>query len=182
MNDGVGNPKNTRSLVLSHLGGPVMSRGVRSGFEEAVAAGFEHVLFRPASVEIRCDVEAYLRSLRAEALPALASSQLSDAVQQGKAIFEDPRVGCAQCHRGPLPADGELHDVGTHCENDWPEENAFLTPKLVELWRTTPYLHHGKAATLRDVLVKYNREDRHGRTSHLTEAEIQSLVEYLKSL
>jgi cytochrome c peroxidase len=74
------------------------------------------------------------------------------------------------------------YEVGTRGDADWPEETAFLTPKLAELWRTAPYLHHGRAVTLRDVLTTHNRQDRHGKTSHLDEAEIEALVEYLKSL
>jgi cytochrome c peroxidase len=182
MNDGVNNPKNTRSLVLAHLAGPMMARGVRGGFAEAVAAGFEHVLFRPAPEAVRRDVEAYLCSLRPHPSPALVEGNLSAAARMGKGLFESAEVGCAECHCGPLLTDAKMHDVGTQTESDWEEENAFLTPKLVESWRTAPYLHHGKAGTLREVLTKYNRADRHGRTSHLKDVEIDALVEYLRSL
>ena len=59
---------------------------------------------------------------------------------------------------------------------------AFDTPTLLGVYRTAPYLHHGKAETLREVLVEQNRGDRHGRTSHLGPAELDDLVEFLKSL
>jgi DNA-binding beta-propeller fold protein YncE len=182
MNDGAGNPKNTRSLVLSHRTGPMMSRGVRDSFSEAVAAGFQHILFRQAPPETRRDVEIYLRGLSPEPSPWLVDGQLSETARRGKAIFDDPQVGCARCHAGELLTDSRAHDVDTHVADDWQDENSFLTPKLVELWRTAPYLHHGQAATLYDVLTKYNPADRHGRTSHLGQSEIQALVEYLKSL
>jgi cytochrome c peroxidase len=182
MNDGVGNPKNTRSLVLSHRTAPVMASGVRGSFGEAVAAGFEHILFRRASPQTRRDVEAYLSGLVPEPSPFLAGGHLSDAARRGKALFEDPAVGCARCHVGDLLTDLKAYDVGTQVADDWQGEHSFLTPKLVELWRTAPYLHHGKAVTLRDVLTTFNRQDRHGRTSHLKQAELEALVAYLKSL
>ena len=56
------------------------------------------------------------------------------------------------------------------------------TPTLLGIYKTAPYLHHGKAATLEEVLTRYNREDRHGKTSHLTLVQINDLVEFLKAL
>jgi DNA-binding beta-propeller fold protein YncE len=182
MNDGVGNPKNTRSLVLSHRTAPMMSRGARDSFQAAVAAGFKHILFKEGTPEVRADVEAYLGSLKPQPSPFLVAGKLSEKAGRGKALFEDGRTGCASCHSGELLTDLKLHGVGTRVETDWEDETAFVTPKLVELWRTAPYLHHGKAATLRDVLTTHNRGDRHGRTSQLNEEELEALVEYMKAL
>jgi cytochrome c peroxidase len=50
------------------------------------------------------------------------------------------------------------------------------------IYRSAPYLHHGKAATLEEVLTKYNHDDRHGKTSHLNSAQVSDLVEFLKAL
>ncbi|MFW6061465.1 MAG: heme transporter CcmC, partial [Planctomycetota bacterium] len=58
----------------------------------------------------------------------------------------------------------------------------FDTPTLRELWRTGPYLHDGRAQTLRQVLVECNPDDRHGRTSHLSEEQLEDLIMYLRSL
>jgi cytochrome c peroxidase len=127
-------------------------------------------------------VEAWLRGLQPEPSPFLVKGKLSRAAQRGRELFEDPRVGCARCHVGEQLTDLKPHDVGTRTDADWPEETAFLTPKLLELWRTGPYLHHGRAVTLREVLTRHNREDRRGATSHLDEVDIEALVEYLKSL
>ncbi|HEY7158429.1 MAG TPA: hypothetical protein VH575_31080, partial [Gemmataceae bacterium] len=44
------------------------------------------------------------------------------------------------------------------------------------------YLHHGKAKTLRDVLTTCNKDDKHGKTSHLKPADIDDLIAFLKSL
>ena len=56
------------------------------------------------------------------------------------------------------------------------------TPSLLGVYRTAPYLHTGKAKTLRDVLTTCNKDDKHGKTSHLKPAEVDDLVEFLKSL
>jgi YVTN family beta-propeller protein len=118
-----------------------------------------------------------------------APGKLSPAAERGKALFFDAQVGCATCHSGPYYTDSSLtkpfnlHDVGTG--NDDPTEKIgpkYDTPTLLGVYRSAPYLHHGKAPTLRDVLTTCNKEDRHGKTSHLKEAAIDDLVEFLKSL
>jgi cytochrome c peroxidase len=58
----------------------------------------------------------------------------------------------------------------------------FDTPSLREVYRTGPYMHDGRAETLREVLTVFNPDDLHGRTSQLTEEELDDLVAYLRSL
>jgi hypothetical protein len=50
------------------------------------------------------------------------------------------------------------------------------------VYRTAPYLHHGKAKTLMEVLTSFNPGDRHGKTSHLSRQDLDDLVEFLKAL
>jgi DNA-binding beta-propeller fold protein YncE len=179
-NDGVGNPKNTRSLLYSHTTPPAMARGVRPNMETAAEAGFRSILFQaPLPDDLRA-VEAYLRSLRPEASPYGVAGALSPKARRGKELFERPDVGCATCHPPPLFTDLKMHDVGTRGALAW--EDRFDTPTLVELWRTAPYLHHGRAKTLRDVFGEFNADDRHGSTSGLSGDELDALVEYLRSL
>jgi YVTN family beta-propeller protein len=115
--------------------------------------------------------------------------RLSAAAERGKQLFFSNGVGCAGCHSGPYFTDStlqkpfKLHDVGTG--NQDPSERMgpqYDTPTLLGVYRTKPYLHHGKAWTLKDVLTTWNKDDRHGKTSHLKSAEITDLVEFLKSL
>jgi cytochrome c peroxidase len=56
------------------------------------------------------------------------------------------------------------------------------TPTLLGIYRTAPYLHHGKAATLMDMLTTCNKADKHGKTSHLKPAQLADLVAFLQSL
>ena len=113
---------------------------------------------------------------------------LTDAAKRGREVYFRDSVGCANCHSGPYFCDsraGSLtrHDVGTG--KDDPSElmgPTYDTPTLIGLYRSAPYLHHGRAATLEEVLTKYNAGDKHGKTSQLTKDEIADLVAFLKSL
>ncbi len=49
LNDGIGNPKNTRSMLLSHQTPPVMGLGVRADAEMAVRAGIKFIKYSSAS-------------------------------------------------------------------------------------------------------------------------------------
>ena len=147
----------------------------------------EHLAGRSKDLDA---LAVYCNSFDFTLSPHVASAgHLSPAAERGKKLFFDGVVGCAQCHSGPYYTDSRLekpfllHDVGTG-EDDPSEKMGprYDTPTLLGVYRTAPYLHHGKAATLRDVLTTCNKGDRHGHTSHLKSAEIDHLVEFLKSL
>jgi len=107
--------------------------------------------------------------------PYLVDGKLSPGALRGQQIFRE--TGCSSCHNGPYYTNGRPFDVGT---GSGPESTAaFDTPALVEVWRTAPYLHDGRAATMRDVLTGHNQDDKHGRTSHLTEEQISDLAEFV---
>jgi DNA-binding beta-propeller fold protein YncE len=181
LNDGIGNAKNTSSLVLSHRTPPVMLRGVRSNVDSAISAGFEFALFRPAKSEDLQAVQAYITSLRPAISPHGKVGSLSVKAKTGKQIFESSQVGCSRCHPAPLSTNLQMYDVGTGIEADR-DNTSFDTPTLVEIWRTAPYLHHGKATTLREIFTKFNKKDRHGKTLRLSNAELDALIEYLESI
>jgi cytochrome c peroxidase len=61
-------------------------------------------------------------------------------------------------------------------------DGLYDTPALIEAYRTAPYLHDGRAKTLRDVLTVHNEKGLHGTTSGLTEQELQDLEAFLLSL
>jgi cytochrome c peroxidase len=93
----------------------------------------------------------------------------------------DKKVGCATCHPPGTYTDLHAYDVGTVGKFDKPADK-YDTPGLIETWRTAPYFHDGSAVTMRDVLTTSNPNDRHGSTSHLSEQQIEDLVEYILSL
>jgi YVTN family beta-propeller protein len=118
-----------------------------------------------------------------------APGKLSEAAERGKKVFFSKETACGTCHSGPYYSDSrlekpfKLHDVGTG--SDDPSEKMgprYDTPTLLYVYRTAPYLHHGKAATLLDVLTTHNKGDKHGKTSHLKKDELDDLVEFMKAL
>ncbi len=179
LNDGIGNYKNSKSLLFAHRTPPMMARGVRADMEAAVSAGFKFILFRQATDADVSAVQAYLRSLTPLPSPRRVAGRLSEKARRGKAIFENAKVGCSGCHSGELMTNLKIYDVGTRNSND--SSGKFVTPMLVELWRSAPYLHDGSAATMQEVLTTRNPGDRHGVTSRLTKEQIDDLAEYLLS-
>jgi len=168
-------------MVYSHLTPPVMSLGVRDKMETAAKAGFTHIQFTvPSDEELQATIE-YIKSLEPLESPYRnADGSLTEAAKRGEAVFNSPKTGCAFCHTPPLYTDLRMHNVGTRQPMD--RADAFDTPTLLEIWRTAPYGHDGGAATLREVIVERNPDDRHGRTSHLSPEEIDDLLQYLLSL
>jgi YVTN family beta-propeller protein len=175
LNDGIGNAKNTKSLLKSHETPPVMALGARSDAEVAVRAGIRHILQASRPEADAAALDAYLRAMPPVPSPRLRSGKLSQTAERGRAIFES--AGCAACHAGPLYSDGKPYDIGTGEPGQ-----KFDTPTLIEVWRTAPYLHDGRAANMEDVLGHDNKDDQHGRTSNLAPEERAALVEYVLSL
>jgi cytochrome c peroxidase len=182
LNDGVGNPKNSKSLLLSHLTPPVMSLGVRETAETAVRAGIRGILFTAQPEEVPLAIDEWLKSLTPIPSPYLVDQKLSPQARRGERIFNDRATHCATCHPPGLYTDLKHYGVGTAANSGDKIGAAYDTPTLVEIWRTAPYLHDGSAATLREVLVERNPADLHGKTSQLKPSEIDDLVAYLLSL
>ncbi len=180
LNDGVGNPKNTKSLLLSHQTPPAMGTGVRADAEAAVRSGIRHILFLERPEQEAVAIDEYLKAMRPLPSPFLENGNLSEAARRGEEIFHRAEVGCASCHGGALYTDLQSYDVGTR--GKFGKHDVFDTPTLIELWRTAPYLHDGSAAAILDILTTGNRDDKHGRTSHLTPEELADLEVFLKSL
>lgn len=178
LNDGIGNPKSTKSLLNSHKTPPVMITGIREKAEVAVRAGIRYIQFAmPEEAKASC-IDAYLSSLKPIPSPHLVKGKLSKSAKNGEKLFS--KAGCNLCHTGPYLTDMEQYDVDT---TEGMEKGKELdTPSLVEVWRTAPYLYDGRAATMLDVIKTFNKNDRHGLTSKLKEEELKDLAEYVLSL
>jgi YVTN family beta-propeller protein len=179
VNDGLGNPKNNKSLLLVHQTPPAMSLAVRATAELAVRAGIKGTLFSEQPEEVPVAIDAYLASLKPVPSPHLVNGKPSPQAERGKAVFTE--AGCAECHPPDLFTDLRSYNVGTRGAFD-KRSDKFDTPTLVELWRTAPYLHDGSAVTVQDVLTTHNPDDRHGVTSNLSKEQTDDLCEYLLSL
>jgi hypothetical protein len=180
MNDGVGNPKNTKSMLLSHQTPPAMAEGVRMSAEEAVRAGLDHILFANQPEQDAADIDTYLKTLKPVPSPHLVEGGLSPPAERGRQLFASQRVACHSCHPAPLYTDLKAHNVGTRSRNEYGER--FDTPTLVEVWRTAPYLHDGRYLTVRELLVDGQHGLKGGRLEGLSEQDIQDLVEFVLSL
>ncbi|MBI4326471.1 MAG: cell surface protein, partial [Chloroflexi bacterium] len=178
LNDGIGNPKNTKSLVLAHETPPTTVTGARANAEASVRAGFRFIEFAVRPEEDAAAVDAYLKSLRPVPSPYLVNGRLSASAQRGQEVFQS--AGCADCHPPPYYTNMKKCDVGT---GKGREKGAVLDPQtLLEVWRTAPYLHDGRAATIKDVLTRFNMRNHHGNTLGLEAGQINDLVEYVLSL
>jgi len=180
MNDGVGSPKNTKSLLYAHRTPPSMATGIRASAEVAVRAGIEHILFAYGDYEDEARaIDAYVKSLRPIPSPHLVDGRLSPKAQRGKRLFESAEVGCAGCHPAPLYTDMRKYRVKTTYSYDHDEID---TPSLIEVWRTSPYLYDGRYTSIRDVLVEGEHGSVYGGVDDLTAQQVDDLVEFVLSL
>ncbi|MFZ1072588.1 MAG: c-type cytochrome [Verrucomicrobiia bacterium] len=179
LNDGIGNPKNTKSLLLAHKTPPSMSLGVRANAETAVRAGIKFILFTKQPEDVAASIDEYLKSLTPVPSPYLIHGKLSEAAERGRELFS--KASCTDCHTPGLYTDLHPHDVGTRNQHDNVTDK-FYTPTLIEVWRTAPYLHDGSAATIRDVLTTRNQDGLHGDVSDLSSQELDDLCTYVLSL
>lgn len=180
VDDGLGNGMSTLSLLYPDKTEPLHRLGTLATVRVAAEHGltFTHGLV-PTKQDID-DLTAYLASLKAEPSPYLtAAGQLSEAARRGQALFAG-KADCAGCHQGRYFTDRKLYEVGTSTDNE--KGARFKTSTLLELHRSAPYLHDGRALTLRDVLTTHNPKDQHGKTRGLSPQEIDDLVAYLLSL
>jgi cytochrome c peroxidase len=180
LNDGEGNPKNTKSLLLAHQTPPAMWEGVRTSAEEAVRSGIKNILFAERPEEEAAAIDAYLKSLRPLPSPHLVDGRLSPAAERGRKLFQSEQVGCCRCHPAPLYTDQRVHNVGSRSPNE--QTDRFYTPSLVEVWRTAPYLHDGRYATVKELLVEGRHGGHRGRRSALSDRDLEDLVAFVLSL
>lgn len=128
---------------------------------------------------------------------------LSPEAQRGSDLFFF-KANCGTCHAGFNFSDGLFHnlgvgwnaatqsfdDVGRFAISHQPVDlGAFKTPGLRDVEKHAPYMHDGSLATLRDVVEFYNRggnpspgASRRLRPLHLSQAEVDAVVAFLKSL
>jgi cytochrome c peroxidase len=117
-------------------------------------AAFERTIVAPNS-----PFDRYLRGDRS----AMSASQI-DGMRQ----FE--RVGCSNCHNGPMLSDFKTHVLGlidnaklTESDTGVGGTYAFRTPSLRNVALTAPYMHNGALSTLDDVLRFYDNRGGGGR-------------------
>lgn len=177
MNDGIGNPKNTKSLLLSHQTPPVMGHGIRASAELAVRSGFKYILFSAASEQDATAVDEYLKSITPLPSPYLIKGKLSRNAQKGKELFK--KAGCINCHSGPYFTNMKSYDVGTlKFWNSNIGKLALDVPTLIEVWRSSPYLHDGRTTDIKKAFSSCNSEG----VKDLSPEDKEALEAYVLSL
>lgn len=171
LNDGMGNPKNTKTLLFSHQTPPCMVTGIRRDAETAVRSGIKYILFAQTDDEVARAMDEYLRSLRPVPSPRLVDGELSPAARRGKVLFDK---SCASCHSGAYYTDGQQYAVSWATGAD--STVKMDVPSLNECWRTAPYLYDGRSYTMRDMLKVHGPKEPHSGL------EIDDLAEYVLSL
>jgi cytochrome c peroxidase len=128
-------------------------------------------------------IEAFVRSLPRRDNPHGASERDRSAEHRGLAAFY--KAQCDTCHRPPaftdlaqLPLRFLFPDQAAHLDT----EEILDTPSLLSVSASAPYLNDGRAATLENVLVAENSQNRHGDVQSLTDSECRDLIAFLRSL
>jgi len=190
VNDGIGNPKQSKSLVYAQYTPPTMVTGIRPDLEACNRKGLTHIQFVVRPEKDAVCLNEYVKSLKPVPSPYrvngfFSDGILSDRAKKGERLFK--KAGCAECHpSGKTGPHGERLftnlkkynlELGTGNE----EGREFDTTTLVETWRTAPYLYDGRAYTMEELLTTCNPKDTHGTTKNLTPDEIKALAEYILS-
>ncbi len=110
---------------------------------------------------------------------------LSSSEKEGFETFK--RVGCAECHKGPMFSDYKLH-VLTVPENEKLSfvdsalgDFKFRTPTLRNLRLTAPYMHNGTLNSLQEVLEFYEGiAGNKSRNPNVTAKKIDPLIKKMR--
>jgi len=174
LNDGIGNSKNTKSMLHAHITPPAMSLGVRSTAEQGVRSGIHFIQFAEVDEKKAVAIDTYLKALRPVPSPYMVKNRLSRSASRGKKIFN--REKCISCHPPPLYSDLKKYNVKSGKGID--KDKAFDTPALVEAWRTAPYMHDGSVLTMEELIRVHNPDG----SSSLSEKENAELAVFVLSL
>jgi YVTN family beta-propeller protein len=138
------------------------------------------------------DLVGYIFSLRLGKNPHLAiDGHLTDAQTRGQTLFfrektnsgepVSPLQQCPTCHSPLTHFTSKIQiDVGTATKYD--TIAAFDVPQLEGAVMKPPYLHNGEALEMEEIWTRFNPEDKHGFTSDMNKAQLNDLIEYLKTL
>lgn len=173
-NDGWGTPKNTKSMMFSLRTPPVLVTGLKESGEVGVMESVRGGILSDMSEEMVGTIYAYLRSLLPVDSPYLTSNgTYTESALRGKELFEE--VGCAKCHPAPLYTDLKFHKspfLGS--DGSW-EDREFITPTLVEIWRSAPYTYTGAVTDIKKVIGQF-------ASRALSDTELEDLAQFVLSI
>ncbi|WP_435010539.1 cytochrome c peroxidase [Tundrisphaera lichenicola] len=161
--------------------GPWTWHGWQTDLNDAMVESFTKSMQgkKPSQDEVNALV-TYLATLDYPRNPNReADGGLSPAAKRGEALFRSNKANCNSCHSGPEFTDGKRHDVGLNERGDVYEGHN--PPSLRGVYDKDPYLHDGRAKTLRETLTGDHAPEALGG-SEISESELDDLIAYLKSL
>ena len=135
---------------------------------------------KPTPDEARA-VVAYLETLDFPPNPYREpDGSLSPAARRGEVLFRSAEGACNTCHGGPEFTDGRVHVVGLEEPDD--AYKGYNPPSLKGVYDKDPYLHDGRSKTLRDALKGPHSAEAVTGLGEFSDAEIDDLIAYIKSL
>jgi cytochrome c peroxidase len=184
---------------------PGYARAFQDAFGEDIRAMKAEEVWRLAGKAIA----VYFRSIVARDAPfdrwnAGDATAMSASAVRGVELFRGKAM-CSACHTGPMLSDFAFHNVSTAL----PDANgaradegrfkvtgrdadrgAFLTPMLRSSARTSPYFHDGSQTSIAEVIRTKlgdrgrdpNRDPLLDQMPHLTDGEIDDIVQFVKAL
>ena len=171
-------PKNAKSMLYAWWTPPTTWTGRRGHCQTSIIAGIELELFRVATRDLAAPLDTFFMGMKPLASPKLVKGRLSPAAQRGKAIYYNPdKVDCIVCHPAPLFTDSLFWNTGV--PDPFDANTQWVTPSLVEAWRTGPYGHLGSFWGIREILELPGHTN---ASKKLTMEEIDDLVEFVESL
>lgn len=182
-NDGrTGNYKTVLSLRNVTRTGPYFWHGWEKDLTSALGKSMtDSMLGKAPSNDDLAALVAYFDTLRPPTNPhRTADGSLTEAARRGEQVFNGDKAGCIRCHSGPQFTDGKVHSVGTNDSGD--VYKGYNPPSLLGIYDRIAYLHDGRAATLEALLRGPHNPAKVTAKGELTDAELQDLIAYLKSL
>jgi YVTN family beta-propeller protein len=178
--DTYGTPKLTPSLFNVTRTGPWTWHGRQQDLGAGVAKSFMTTLHGPRPTEHEtAAMLAFLDTLKPPPHPrAERTGGENAAVRRGEAVFKD-KARCNRCHRPPYYTSPGAYDVKLEAEGS--PYKLWNPPSLLGLHDRGPYLHDGRAKTLKEVLEKHHTPDMLGGPE-LTDEEQHDLRAFLLSL
>ncbi len=175
-----GTPKRIPSLLGTAETGPWTWNGLQGSLTLQVRQSLATTLLnseRKHGHATRDDEEALVSYLFTLPLPpplsAARREQFRPEITEGKLLFG--KLGCNECHRGPLLTSPDEYDVGLHDEAGFKE---FNPPSLHGVSQRDHFFHDGSARTVREVLDVSGHPD----GGNLTQRQLTQLIAYLRTL
>ena len=151
------------------------ARAFGSGAITSVQVAQALAAFERSLTAVNAPFDRYLRGDR---------TAMSDVQVRGMQRFE--RIGCSNCHNGPMFSDYKFHVLGVPDNARLRASDAgidgtyaFRTASLRNVTLTAPYMHSGVFDSLRDVLEFYDDvSGRRGgaRNAHVSREQLDPLV------